>query len=155
MELLYFLLSWVWIDEALNTDTVTDSFLSFFIFGLLVLSSPFFGVFFTAFFGYLLSSLSPDWVTPMSALFVGCVSKIVFLFISDLMPDIVNVMFICYAVDIDNNVKLDPEVAEVFAVIESVPGVLPVDLLADGGDADVEKGGNPPVVDSTEAKAEE
>lgn len=142
-----FVLSWVWFDERLNSDTGPardDSgglYIVWILFGIFNVWHPVLAIYLLIWVNSLLekSSTSPeDWVSPLVAMFVACLSMIFFTFVADVVLDIIDVMFVCYAVDKDNKVKLDPEVKEVFAVIESVPGYLPVARLVDD---DVEFGG--------------
>mmetsp|Transcript_3733 Transcript_3733/g.4809 ORF Transcript_3733/g.4809 Transcript_3733/m.4809 type:complete len:277 (+) Transcript_3733:2-832(+) len=46
------------------------------------------------------------WVAPLAAIFVGCVAMLCFTYIAGIFMDTVDVLFICYAIDKDNNVDL-------------------------------------------------
>lgn len=150
-----FLLSWVWFDESLNSQTGPgrdDSgglYIIWILFGFFNVWHPVLAIYLLIWINSLLekSSYNPeDWVSPLCAMFVACLSMIFFTFVADVVLDIVDVMFVCYAVDKDNKVVLDPEVKEVFAVIESVPGYIPVARLVDDERNDIELGVNSPVV---------
>jgi len=146
-----FLLSWVWFDESLNSNTGPgrdDSgglYIIWILFGIFNVWHPVLALYLLIWINSLLekSSANPeDWVSPLGAMFVACLSMIFFTFVADVVLDIIDVMFVCYAVDKDNKVELDPEVKEVFAIIESVPGYIPVARLVNDEGNDIEAGGN-------------
>ena len=44
------------------------------------------------------------WIPPLAASFVGCISMIMFKFVSAIFLDTIDTMFLCFAIDKDNNV---------------------------------------------------
>jgi hypothetical protein len=45
------------------------------------------------------------WIPPLAATFVGCIAMMFFTFFSSIFLDIITTMFLCFAIDKDNNVE--------------------------------------------------
>eukprot|EP00518_Triparma_eleuthera_P003966 CAMPEP_0182462158 /NCGR_PEP_ID=MMETSP1319-20130603/6508_1 /TAXON_ID=172717 /ORGANISM="Bolidomonas pacifica, Strain RCC208" /LENGTH=723 /DNA_ID=CAMNT_0024661551 /DNA_START=46 /DNA_END=2214 /DNA_ORIENTATION=- len=86
---------------------------------------PLIGIFFITILDGLFSSiegLDPGyWVSPLCAIFVGCIAKLFFDYMGGVILDTIDVMFMCFAVDKDNNVDLSK--SEFSAIIMELPGV--------------------------------
>merc|ERR1712045_31609 len=46
------------------------------------------------------------WIPPLAATFVGCIAMMFFTFLSSIFLDIITTLFLCFAVDKDNNIDL-------------------------------------------------
>ncbi len=60
------------------------------------------------------------WIPPLAATFVGCIAMMFFTFMSGIFLDIVTTLFLCFAIDKDNNVDLDG--TEFQALVKELPG---------------------------------
>jgi len=59
------------------------------------------------------------WIPPLAATFVACIAMMFFTFLSSMFNDIITTLFLCFAVDKDNNVDLDGQ--ELEAIVKEVP----------------------------------
>ncbi|GMH82562.1 hypothetical protein TrVE_jg5075 [Triparma verrucosa] len=64
------------------------------------------------------------WVAPMCGMFVGCIAKLFFDYMGGIILDTIDVMFVCFAIDKDNNVDLSK--SDFSAIIVELPGVMKV-----------------------------
>jgi len=67
---------------------------------------------------------SKFWVAPMCGMFVGCIAKLFFDYMGGIILDTIDVMFVCFAIDKDNNVDLSK--SDFSAIIVELPGVMKV-----------------------------
>ena len=129
---IYFI-AWVWLDREFNTETfidVNDSSLMVIVwlfFALFNIWYPVLGIYLLIVINRFLSKweeLDPaDWVTPFAATFVGCIAMMFFTYLAGIFLDTVDVLFLCFAIDRDNNVDMsDNEFAKL--VQEGVPALL-------------------------------
>ena len=44
------------------------------------------------------------WIPPVAACFVGCIAMLMFTFLSAIFLDTIDALFLCFAIDKDNNV---------------------------------------------------
>lgn len=44
------------------------------------------------------------WIPPLAACFVGCIAMLMFTFLSAIFLDTIDTLFLCFAIDKDNNV---------------------------------------------------
>jgi hypothetical protein len=47
------------------------------------------------------------WIPPLAAALVGCISMMFFMFVSNIFLDIITTLFLCFAIDKDNDVDLE------------------------------------------------
>ena len=66
--------------------------------------------------------MSKDWVSPFCGIFVGCITKLFFDYMGGIILDSIDVMFLCFAIDKDNNVDLSK--SEFAAICVDIPGVI-------------------------------
>eukprot|EP00560_Eucampia_antarctica_P006292 CAMPEP_0197824870 /NCGR_PEP_ID=MMETSP1437-20131217/2076_1 /TAXON_ID=49252 ORGANISM="Eucampia antarctica, Strain CCMP1452" /NCGR_SAMPLE_ID=MMETSP1437 /ASSEMBLY_ACC=CAM_ASM_001096 /LENGTH=123 /DNA_ID=CAMNT_0043424671 /DNA_START=1738 /DNA_END=2112 /DNA_ORIENTATION=- len=59
------------------------------------------------------------WIPPLAAAFVGCISMMFFTYISGIILDIIDTLFLCYAIDKDNHV--DSPDQELKLLVEAIP----------------------------------
>ena len=128
-----YLIAWVWLDKEFHTETFIDvndktiMVIVWLFFALFNIWYPVLGLFLLVILSRFLSKwegLDPaDWVTPFAATFVGCIAMMFFTYLAGIFLDTVDVLFLCFAIDRDNNVDMsDNEFAKL--VQEGVPDVL-------------------------------
>lgn len=120
--------TWAWIDELYDWETVPGkgsaiwilwSFLAAFctyypVLGLFVL---------TLLDGLMKNAGDPSyWVSPFAAIFVGCIARLFFTYMGGIILDAIDVCFVCWAIDKDNNVDLSK--SEFSSIVVDVPGVI-------------------------------
>jgi len=59
------------------------------------------------------------WIPPLAATFVGCIAMMMFKFLSAIFLDIIDTLFLCFAIDKDNNVDLTD--SEFTKLVEKMP----------------------------------
>ena len=69
----------------------------------------------------------------MAACFVGCIAMMMFNILSGIFLDIINTLFLCFAIDMDNNVGMDDELA---SLVKEHPGYTEAEIVSDHGDAE-------------------
>ena len=62
------------------------------------------------------------WIPPLAGTFVGCIAMMFFTFISHMFLDIITTLFLCFAIDKDNNVDLKGQEFE--SLVKEMPGYL-------------------------------
>ena len=116
---------WAWLDDVYHWQTLPQSagetldvviFYLWFFNMLFNLWYPVLGIFLIIVANNILAHWLRDenghvygqnvWVAPMAATFVGCVSKMFFEYMAGIILDTIDVMFVCYAVDKDNNMDV-------------------------------------------------
>lgn len=127
-----FLIAWVWFDKAFKTSTFPGASEEMFIviiwsiFALFNLWYPVLGIYIIIMVNRWLASdtsLDPEvWVSPVAAIFVGCISMMFFTYIASVFLDTINVLFLCFAIDKDNNVDMTQD--EFAKLVEEVPGYI-------------------------------
>ena len=149
-----FLFSWWWLDEALNTNTgpahVASAgaifWIAFILFLIFNMWYPVLALYAVIFINRLCAKLTDDdneewedWVTVLGAIFIGLFSMLFFTFVGDVVLDVIDVLFICYAVNKDNGnlVKSggDNERIAFAQLVQEVPGYLLVAQPLDQYDA--------------------
>lgn len=73
------------------------------------------------------------WIPFMAACFVGCIAMMMFNILSGIFLDIINTLFLCFAIDMDNNVGMDDELA---SLVKEHPGYTEAEIVSDHGDAE-------------------
>eukprot|EP00550_Attheya_septentrionalis_P001817 CAMPEP_0198282040 /NCGR_PEP_ID=MMETSP1449-20131203/1904_1 /TAXON_ID=420275 /ORGANISM="Attheya septentrionalis, Strain CCMP2084" /LENGTH=653 /DNA_ID=CAMNT_0043978111 /DNA_START=139 /DNA_END=2100 /DNA_ORIENTATION=- len=125
-----FLIAWVWFDKAFKTSTFPGASEDMFIiiiwsiFALFNLWYPVLGLYIIILVNRWMakdSDLDPEtWVSPLAAIFVGCIAMMFFTYIASVFLDTINVLFLCFAIDKDNNVDMTQD--EFAKLVEEVPG---------------------------------
>jgi len=69
------------------------------------------------------------WIPPLAAAFVGCVAMMMLNLLSSCFIDIIDTLFLCFAIDKDNNVDLLND--EFSGLIKEMPGYAETVLSAE------------------------
>lgn len=69
------------------------------------------------------------WIPPLAATFVGCISMMMFKFLSNIFLDIIDTLFLCFAIDMDNNVDLSD--SEFESLVKEMPGYIEAEVVDD------------------------
>jgi hypothetical protein len=123
--------AWGWIDYVYDFHTLNpagDDALGFMFFFWLVFMSigvynPVLCVAIVIFIDMLLASYSSgqeNWVSPMTAVFVGSICRLLFNYMAGIILDAIDVCFVCWAVDKDNDLDLSNEFS---SIVMAMPGV--------------------------------
>mmetsp|Transcript_12399 Transcript_12399/g.18212 ORF Transcript_12399/g.18212 Transcript_12399/m.18212 type:complete len:692 (-) Transcript_12399:104-2179(-) len=132
------LLSWLWFDDEFNTSTIPGKgealyYLLFTISGLFTTWHPVLGLFLIIVADRVLRQVEYQhlWVSPLAALFVGCLTMMFFTYVSAIFLDTIDVIFLCFAVDKDNDQteNVDPTLVK---LLEKVPAFVEVEVMKDG-----------------------
>mmetsp|Transcript_27311 Transcript_27311/g.31206 ORF Transcript_27311/g.31206 Transcript_27311/m.31206 type:complete len:341 (-) Transcript_27311:96-1118(-) len=67
------------------------------------------------------------WVPPLAATFVGCIAMMIFTFVSSIFLDIITTLFLCFAIDKDNNVDMNGN--EFDSLVKEMPNYIDCDVL--------------------------
>lgn len=73
-------------------------------------------------------SSNHDWIPPLAACFVGCLAMMMFSFLSAVFLDIVDTLFLCFAIDMDNNVDVSNDAFCV--LIKEIPDYIEAEAIA-------------------------
>ncbi len=131
------LLTWVWIDGRFETNSMalltnTTSNLLIILYLLIILFNlyyPVLGIYIIIMANRFLRDMEKNkmnngyngnddddgvveswnhlWIPPIAATFVGCISMMFFTFMSNMFNDIITTLFMCFAIDKDNNVDVN------------------------------------------------
>ena len=117
------MLTWVWFDDKFNTDSLSGSGGSAILFvltGLFALWYPVLGLYVIIMVNSYLRDIAYQhiWLPPLAAIFVGCLTMMFFVFLSDIFLDTIDTLFLCFAVDKDNNITNDSELEK---LVSSLP----------------------------------
>ena len=102
-----------WIDDKFDCGTL--SYLTWWAIVSIILNTwyPILGIYLIILLNSYLKSFGKEsdtssenhvWIPPLAASFVGCISMIMFKFVSAIFLDTIDTMFLCFAIDKDNNV---------------------------------------------------
>jgi hypothetical protein len=61
------------------------------------------------------------WVAPLAAAFIGCISRMFFNYVAGIFMDTIEVCFVCWAIDKDNDVDLSN--SEFSGIVMAMPGI--------------------------------
>jgi len=131
-SLLVSMTAWAWIDAEYGFHTISASgeeslnflFYVWIVFMFCNVYNPVMGVFFIILLDMILGSMDTEqhkWVAPMAATFIGAIARLFFNYIAGIMLDTIDVCFVCWAVDKDNNVDLSN--SEFSGIVTTMPGV--------------------------------
>jgi len=148
--------AWAWFDARFRTETLVGGkdalwFILYIFVGLFNLYYPVLGMYIIILANNLLLSWEKSmwdddressdkegtsyqhyWVSPLAAIFVGCLAMSFFTFIAEIFLDTIDVSFLCYAINKDNNVDLSNDDFEV--LVKAVPGYIEaVDVIPVSG----------------------
>jgi len=134
-----FFLTWKWFDDRFDCNTLvggerTWQLILWIFFGLFNLWHPVLGIYIIIVVNMVLQRLERTyafsdkndkknyqhyWLPPLASIFVGCLSMMFFTFIAKIILDIIDTLFLCFAIDKDNNI--DTTGQEIHALVEAVP----------------------------------
>jgi hypothetical protein len=63
------------------------------------------------------------WIPPLAAAFVGCIAMMLFEFLSNIFLDIIDTVFLCFAIKMDHNLDNEND-QELKSLIKQVPGYI-------------------------------
>ena len=131
------LITWVWIDarfEANSMVLISTDFVwvLMYLIGILFnLYYPVLGLYIMIILNKFLRDYEKEkmnmmeeptnnwWIPPLAATFVGCIAMMFFTFMSSMFLDIITTLFLCFAIDKDNNVDLNG--TEFEALVKEMP----------------------------------
>jgi len=73
------------------------------------------------------------WIPFLAACFVGCIAMMMFNLLSGIFLDIIDTLFLCFAIDMDNNVGMDSELA---SLVKEHSGYTEAETVIDHYDAE-------------------
>lgn len=132
--------AWWWIDERFDCETLTNSPKKIYVilwtlFGLFNVWHPVLGIYCLIIVNMILVNLERSftfstgsdekqnfqhyWIPPLAAAFVGCIAMMFYTYVANIILDVIDTLFLCYAVDKDNNV--DNINSELKVLVEAVP----------------------------------
>lgn len=79
-------------------------------------------------------NLNHYWVPPIAAGFAGCIAMMMFSFLSAVFLDIIDTLFLCFAIDKDNHVDLSDDVF--CALVKELPEYIEAEAIMDNAHAD-------------------
>ena len=82
------------------------------------------------------------WIPVLASTFVACIAMLMFQFLSNIFLDTIDTLFLCFAIDKDNNVDMDND--EFTSLMSEMPGYEPADYFEDDAE-----GGKGATVDAT------
>eukprot|EP00557_Chaetoceros_sp_GSL56_P003092 CAMPEP_0176493614 /NCGR_PEP_ID=MMETSP0200_2-20121128/9640_1 /TAXON_ID=947934 /ORGANISM="Chaetoceros sp., Strain GSL56" /LENGTH=603 /DNA_ID=CAMNT_0017891283 /DNA_START=1428 /DNA_END=3239 /DNA_ORIENTATION=+ len=119
------MITWKWIDDEFDCGTLSDLdtgfsmwFILYFIVIMFNLWYPILGIYVIILLNKYLQddgaasvergveSMNYMWIPPIAATFVGCIAMLIFQFLSSIFLDIIDTLFLCYAIDKDNNIDV-------------------------------------------------
>ena len=130
--------TWEWIDDAFACSSFENSS---YLFGTIVWAEvfPISSLIIIIIInvkggsGFFWHSMPPGeqhlWLPPLAAAFVGCAARIVFRFVSRIIIDAVDTMFLCFAIDEDNGIVRTDEFAKMVRNVSSYIHAEPVKEL--------------------------
>lgn len=73
-------------------------------------------------------SINYLWIPPLAAAFVGCISMLIFTFLSGIFLDTIDTLFLCFAIDKDNNVDLAD--SEFESLVKEMPNYTEAEVVS-------------------------
>mmetsp|Transcript_17232 Transcript_17232/g.25012 ORF Transcript_17232/g.25012 Transcript_17232/m.25012 type:complete len:330 (+) Transcript_17232:2-991(+) len=142
-------LTWSWIDDTFGFTTLSDILeteggstvailIVMIFFMIFILSYPLVGVFVVVIINSTQQAQAKEnyaageetfqhlWVSPLGAMFVGCISMLVFSFMGGIIHDTVDTMFLCFAIDQENQIERNKQQEEFdfAAIVKTMPGYI-------------------------------
>jgi len=144
-------IAWAWVDDVIDVESLkfysqgsvnqTVSMIGWLFFILFNLWYPVLGIYFIILIDKALTALSENslmgiwpgsfhqyWVSPLAAAFVGCISMMFFQYMAGFILDIVDVLFFCFVVDIDND-NIEGKNKDFHKLMKEVPGYIGVPTI--------------------------
>jgi len=119
------IVAWLWFDDKFNTETLSREGYELFWFaisGLFLLWFPVLGLYIIILIDKSLrtemNSNQDLWVAPLAGIFIGCISMMFFIFLSEIFLDTIDTLFLGFAVDKDNDDISNLELAK---LVEKLP----------------------------------
>jgi hypothetical protein len=119
------MVAWKWVDDEFDCGTLsrleTDTSMWFMLYIIIILFNlwyPILGLYVIILLNKFLQDVGKDavesgaeslnysWIPPFAATFVGCIAMLIFQFLSSIFLDTIDTLFLCYAIDKDNNVDV-------------------------------------------------
>jgi len=131
------MLTWYWVDAEFDCGTLSQEgentwFILYFILVLFNCWYPVLGIYLLILIDLLLQRAGREnledgregfnhlWIPPFTAAFVGCIAMLMFRFLSSIFLDTIDTLFLCFAIDKDNNV--DQSNNEFTSLVKEIPG---------------------------------
>merc|ERR1712024_341874 len=76
-----------------------------------------------------------NWVPPMAAAFVGCISMMFFTFLAKMFLDTLDTLFLCYAIDKDNGADMSEN--EFDELVKKMPEYVEADVITEASDPEM------------------
>uniref|UniRef100_A0A7S2VW62 Choline transporter-like protein n=1 Tax=Triparma pacifica TaxID=91992 RepID=A0A7S2VW62_9STRA len=135
--------TWAWVDTLFGFKTIPGAsddllWILWCLLASFCIYHPVLGLFFLSLLDSLMKSITSgdnawkDWVSPLAAIFVGCIAKLFFDYMGGIFLDSIDVMFLCFAIDKDNNVDLSK--SEFAAICVDIPGVITANPMTESKD---------------------
>jgi hypothetical protein len=141
------MISWKWIDDRFDCGTLARTEDGEGLIWILMLLLVFFSVWYPVLGLYviiLINRYSQDygkeqvqqgkessnysWIPPLAAAFVGCIAMLIFTFLSGIFLDTIDTLFLCYAIDKDNNVDLSD--SEFDSLVKEMPNYTEAEVVS-------------------------
>ena len=121
--------TWAWVDGEFDWNTLpgtAESYLwvAWILLGGIFIYYPIIGLFCLTIIdkGLKGQGRPEDWVSPFCGIFVGIIAKLFFDYMGGVILDTTDVMFMCWAIDKDNNVDLSE--CELTFLLKEIPDAL-------------------------------
>lgn len=142
--------TWAWVDDRFNCGTLSgtgssEAYLILWLIGMLFsVYFPVLGIYLMILINQLLRRLARNamesgmasdnhmWIPPMAAIFVGSIAMMLFMFLSKIFLDTIDTLFLCFAIDKDNN--LDMSNQEFTELVKNMPNYTEAEVVSEGGD---------------------
>lgn len=141
------MITWAWISDRFDCESIPDLdaaiFVCYFMMLLFNLYYPVLGLYIVIMVNMFLRRLgrssmeqdvdyirisNHDWIPPLAACFVGCLAMMMFSFLSAVFLDIVDTLFLCFAIDKDNNVDVSNDAFCI--LIKEIPDYIEAETIA-------------------------
>jgi len=148
--------TWAWVDDRFNcnsfisVDGTAEAYLIVWVLVMLFnVYFPVIGIYLMILLNQVLrrsarrsieSGFTSDnhiWLPAMSGIFVGAVCMMLFTFLSKIFLDTIDTLFLCFAIDKDNNVDMSNQ--EFAELVKEIPTYTEAEVMSEDGDAETGK----------------